>query len=79
MQRLLSQQPLLLQVCPAQHAWPAPPHVTHTRLEQPSPALQESPAQHACPEPPHGEHVLFWHDTPGAVHVPPLPPFMQHA
>jgi len=56
-----SQQAPPLQLFPAQHGCPGPPHAVHTSFAEhdvPVP-VHVRPAQHGCPGPPHCAQVPF--------------------
>jgi hypothetical protein len=66
-----SQQPLV-QLLPAQHGCPVPPHAAHVPPLQIAPLPQVLPAQHGSPAPPHAAHEPPLHTVLDAVHALPL-------
>lgn len=66
-QRLETQQPLVLQVFPAQQICPGPPHVVPMTVVPPDPPLPLPPA----PDPPAGDPPLTAPPPPAAVVAPP--------
>jgi hypothetical protein len=58
------------QVSPAQHAWPAAPHIPQVPpAAHWSPVLHMSPVQHAWPAAPHWAQVPALHASPAPVQV----------